>query len=70
MKEDGVGDGVRKQRLVRDSNWEGWGVLSRRILKETNSCSFLEFYDDELPCAEHDFLRPFPVHSPSFFAIS
>ncbi|MFH1294288.1 MAG: hypothetical protein ABIJ44_09190 [Pseudomonadota bacterium] len=21
----------RKQRLARDSNWEGWGVLSKRV---------------------------------------
>jgi hypothetical protein len=34
------------------------------ILEKTNSCSVLEFYADEIPCAEHDFPplipHPFP----------
>ena len=34
--------------------WKG-GSSARRILKETNSCSFLESYPDKLTDTEHDF---------------
>lgn len=75
--EDGGSEAAAGQRFKLGrmglSRMEG-GRLARRIYEETNSCSLLEFYAGELPNTEHDshppIPGPFPVHSPSFLAIS
>ena len=48
---------------------EWWGGSSARgILKETNSCSFLEFYPGELSYTEPDFPPLIPRSFPVIFS--